>query len=351
MLTRKIISGLLTGTLCISLLAGCSGSTSSGDSSATESNSTAESGTATNSADTSADAAYNISFIVKLTDGHFSKVMAGANAYANEHDNVNVEIQSPSSATAYDEQVNMIETMLNSGAYDAMVLSPLQSESAAGLVANTQIPIIACDTDFTSDKKLAFVGTGNKDAAKSGGLATVQAAIDSGVEKPTAVILTGVQGDETHDARLEGYREGIEEAGGEVLEVQYCDALADKAASAMEAVMQKYPDGVDVVCSTNDDMVMAALKVKTDSNNPAYADCIMCGFDGNQVAIEAIQEGRLTMDVAQLGYDMGYKAMEAAVAALEGQSVDSFIDSGAEVVSSENVEDYISSMKEIGVWE
>ena len=36
--------------------------------------------------------AYNISVIVKLTDGHFNKVMAGAKAYADEHDNVKVDI-------------------------------------------------------------------------------------------------------------------------------------------------------------------------------------------------------------------------------------------------------------------
>ena len=32
------------------------------------------------------------------------KVMAGAQAYADEHDNVSVEILSPTSATAYEEQ-------------------------------------------------------------------------------------------------------------------------------------------------------------------------------------------------------------------------------------------------------
>ena len=40
------------------------------------------------------------------------------------------------------------------------------------------------------------------------------------------------------------------------------------------------------------------------------------------------------MDIAQLGYDMGYKAVEAAVKALEGEQVDSFIDSGSKVVDS-----------------
>lgn len=44
----------------------------------------------------------------------------------------------------------------------------------------------------------------------------------------------------------------------------------------------------------------------------------MCGFDGNTSAISAIKDGTLGMDIAQLGYDMGYKAVEAAVKALEG---------------------------------
>lgn len=331
---KRVFAGVLAGAMCLGALAGCGGSDSSNGS-----------GEASGS-----DASYKVSFIVKLTDGHFSKVMAGAKAYAEEHPNVTVDIQSPTSATAYDEQINMIETALGND-YDALVISPLQSDSVANLVSNTDDVIIACDTDFTSDKKVAFVGTGNEDAAKSGGEAAVKEAIERGAKKPTAVILTGVQGDETHDARLEGYKKGIEAAGGEVLEVQYCDALADKAANAMEAIIQKYPDGVDVVCSTNDDMVMAATKSIQDAGSKAYDNTVLCGFDGNQAAIEAVKDGSLAMDVAQSGYDMGYKSVEAAVNALNGEKVDSFIDSGSQIVSADNVDDYISSMKDIGVWE
>lgn len=65
------------------------------------------------------------------------------------------------------------------------MLAPLQSDSASTLVANTDKVVIALDTDFTSDKKLAFVGTGNKDAAKSGGVAAVEAAKAKGIDKPT----------------------------------------------------------------------------------------------------------------------------------------------------------------------
>jgi ribose transport system substrate-binding protein len=211
--------------------------------------------------------------------------------------------------------------------------------------------VIALDTDFTSDKKLAFVGTGNKDAAKSGGVAAVEAAKAKGIDKPTVLVVTGVQGDETHEARLAGYKEGVEEAGGEVVEVQYCDGLAEKAATAMESVMQMYPDGIDIVLSSNDDMAMSVVKIIKDSGNAKYADTIVCGFDGNTSAISAIKDGTLGMDIAQLGYDMGYKAVEAAVKALEGEQVDSFIDSGSKVVDSTNCDEYIDDMKAKGLWE
>lgn len=333
---KKLLAMTLASAMLASALAGCGGSSASTD----NGGSSADSGDA-----------YNISVIVKLTDGHFNKVMAGAKAYADEHDNVNVDIQSPTSATSYDEQVNMIETSLGNPGIDALVLAPLQSDSASTLVANTDKVVIALDTDFTSDKKLAFVGTGNKDAAKSGGTAAVEAAKANGVDKPTVLIVTGVQGDETHEARLAGYKEGVEEAGGEVVEVQYCDGLAEKAATAMESVMQMYPDGIDIVLSSNDDIAMSVVKIIKDSGNAKYADTIVCGFDGNTSAISAIKDGALGMDVAQLGYDMGYKAVEAAVKALEGEKIDSFIDSGAKIVDSANCDEYIDDMKSKGLWE
>ncbi len=328
----------LASALCAAMLTGCGGGSTSTDNSGGDSAS-------------SDGSKYNISVIVKLTDGHFNKVIAGAKAYAAEHDNVSVEIQSPTSATSYDEQVNMIETSIGNPGIDAIVLAPLQSDTAATLVSTSEKPVIAVDTDFTSDKKSSFVGTGNESAAKEGGKAAVEEAKKRGADKPTVLILTGTQGDETHEARLAGYKEGAEEAGGEVVEIQYCDAAAEKAATAMEAVMQKYTGGIDVVLSSNDDMAMSALKIIKDSGNAAYANTVVCGFDGNQSAIEAVQSGSLGMDIAQLGYDMGYKAVEAAVAVLEGNTVDEYIDSGAKVVDSSNADDYIADMKSKGLWE
>ena len=151
---KKVLAMTLVGTLCTAMLAGCGGQASAN-------------GKAGGDAAATGDA-YNVTVIVKHTDGHFNKVIAGAMAYGKEHDNVNVEIQSPTSATSYDEQVNMIETALGNPGIDAVVIAPQQSTSTATLVASADKPVLALDTDFTSDKKACFVGTGNEDAALNG---------------------------------------------------------------------------------------------------------------------------------------------------------------------------------------
>ena len=54
----------------------------------------------------------------------------------------------------------MIETTLSANDCDAMVVAPLQAETVATQIANTDLPIVAIDTAIDSDKVLSFVGIG-----------------------------------------------------------------------------------------------------------------------------------------------------------------------------------------------
>ena len=77
------------------------------------------------------------------------------------------------------------------------------------------------------------------------------------------------------------FREGIDGAGGTFLadEVQYADAVADKATVCMEGIMQSHPEGLAIIACHNDDCAIAAARAA--ANNPAYAKTIFIGFDGN----------------------------------------------------------------------
>lgn len=326
---KRLLAMLLAGAMCASLAA-CGGNTD----------------TTGDTTDESSGEGYSIDVILKTTASEYwGYVQAGAEAYMTDNPDVKVEVKGASSETAYDEQQNMIETDLSSGAYDAFVIAPLQADLVKTLIAGQEAPIIAVDTDIDAPEVLSFVGTGNEEAAAMGGEAAVEAAKEAGWTEIKAIAISGVQGDGTATARLTGYQKGIEEAGGTFLadEIQYADAVADKAANSMEAIMQNHPEGIAIIVCNNDDMAMAAARAA--KSNEAYANTIFVGFDGIQSACTAILNGEETMSVAQEAYDMGYMAVDAAVKAINGEELEEFIDSGCSVVTAENAQERLDTLK------
>lgn len=327
---KNLLAALLAGSLALSLTACSSDTAPEGDPQAGGEGSDP----------------FQVSMILKTNSSEFWRlIQAGAEAYEKEHpDLVKLSIKGPPSETSYEEQLNMIQTDLGTAEFDGYLIAPLQSDAVANQIANTDKPVMAFDTRIESDKCLSFIGTGNKEAAKQGAKAAVEAAKAAGWEKIQCIEIAGVQGDATNTARMDGYREGINEAGGEFLdnEVQYANATADLAVTAMEGIMGKFPDGVAIICSNNDDMAIAAAS--TAKKNPAYANTIFLGFDGQLSACEAIANGELTMSAAQNNYDIGYKAVEEMVRVLQGGKPKDFVDTGTEIVTKDNANERIERM-------
>lgn len=153
---KRVLAMLLAGAMALSMTACGGGNSASTDDSSNDGGASASGGS------------YKVSVILKtLAAEYWQYVKSGAEDYASEHsDKVTVEVKGPSSETAFDEMQNMIETDLSSGTYDGIVISPLQSDTAAQLVSGTKLPIVAIDTNFTAPEVKSFVGTGNEAAAR-----------------------------------------------------------------------------------------------------------------------------------------------------------------------------------------
>lgn len=352
---KRILPLVLAGLMCLFLAACSGGGDDAADTTKTEAKTTEapsaetdapEDESADNGTSSDSDKELNVNVILKTTASEYwGYVVAGAESYQEEHPEVKVTVQGASSETAYDEQLNIIETNLGSNSYDGFVIAPLQAEMVMSKVSGVELPIIAVDTDIDAPEVLSFVGTGNEAAATEGGKAAVELAETEGWEEIKAIAISGVQGDSTATARLTGYKEGIESAGGEFLEdeTQYADAVADKAFSSMEAVMQNHPEGIAIIVCNNDDMAMAAARAAAD--NEAYEKTIFVGFDGIQSACNAILDGEETLSVAQNAFEMGYKAVEACVKAINGEAVEEFIDSGNSIITADNAQEQLDTLK------
>lgn len=287
----------------------------------------------------------NVKVVLKTLASEYWQYVATGCKAAGRDLGINIEVLGATSETAYEEQIQILETTLNAADTDAIVVAPLQAESVANQIANTEIPVVAIDTQVESDKVLSFVGFDNEEMAEIGGKAAAEAAKAAGWSEITAIGIAGVQGDSTSEARMKGYQQGIEQAGGTFLmdELQYANGTADQAVACMEAIAQNHPEGISIIFANNDDMAIAAKRVVAD--NPAYANTIFCGCGGNTAAMEAILNGEETMTVAVDGYDVGYRGVEAAVQALEGKTPEKFIASPATIVTEENAAEHMAAVQ------
>lgn len=135
---------------------------------------------------------------------HWQLIMAGCQKFESEHPDVAINITGPANETSYDDQQNMIETTLNNGEVDAIIIAPLQSETAATLIAGETRPVFALDTNIDAPEIVSFIGTGNEAAAKLGASEAVKAAKAAGWETIECIEIAGVKGDATNTARMNG---------------------------------------------------------------------------------------------------------------------------------------------------
>lgn len=329
---KRWMAAALVGAMALTLTA-CGGDSS-------------DSSTASSTSESGSDDVKKISVIMKTSSAEYWQyIKAGAEAYDAEHDDVEVSIKGPTSETAFEEQMSMVETDINTADFDAYVIAPLQPDTVKTMIAGETRPVVALDSNIEGAPEVkTFVGTGNEAAAKQGMIEAVAAAKEAGWTDIKAIEICGVQGEPTNEARKAGYMAGIEENGGDFLEeeTQYADATADRAVNCMEAIMQKFPEGIAIICANNDDMAIAAAR--TAAGNPAYENTIFLGFDGVKSACESILKGELTMAAAQDPYNMAYQAVDAAVQLIDGAELPAFIDSGSSVVTADNAQERLDTL-------
>ena len=309
---KRILAMLMASAMAVSMAA-CSSNTQQGTEPADQAESTGNAGDV------------SISVILKAQNSEYwNAVTAGAEQAAADL-GCKVSVQGPSSESAYDEQINMIETVLNSNEYDAMVLAPLQPDSAKTAVSNASIPVLAVDTTFPADNLVSYIGVSNEDAAKAGGEYIAEQLGGSG----NVVILAGVQADTTSEDRIKGWTEGLEAGGCTVLDMQYT--------SAMEGLMQQYPDQIDAVVCHSDDVAMGA------ANAVQGTDILVCGFGGISGA-EPVKDGTLTATVDIGPYEMGYNCVARALDAAQGKEIDTFYPTEPQIIDASNVDAFLEEL-------
>lgn len=282
----------------------------------------------------------NVAVVLKtLSSPYWKYVEAGAKA-AGKDLGVDVTVVGPAAESQIMEQVNMIEDSLNQG-IGALVVSPSQPDTvvpALEQAKQSDVPVLLIDTDAAFSDKASFIGTDNLTAGKEGGKL-----LASMLKKGDKVaLIAGALGNTAMDQRIKGAKEALEEAGMVIAAEQPADSDKTKANTVMENILQKNAD-IKGVFSANDDMAIGALRA-TESKG---LNIPIIGTDGTVEAIQSIIDGKLAGTIAQNPYEMGYQGVENAVKTIEGEKIDTRIDSGIDVITEENAQEKLDFLEGI----
>ena len=221
-------------------------------------------------------------------------------------------------------QSNQVEDLITQGV-DLIIINPVDSTAIASSVEKANeanIPVICVDRGTDSGEIVSFIASNNVEGGKLAG----EYILEKVGENAEVVQLEGIPGASSTRERGEGFKEATD---GKINLVASQTANFDRAEglTVMENLLQAHPDVKAVFCQ-NDEMALGASEaIKTSGK-----DIVVVGFDGNDDAISAVEDGSISATVAQKPKEMGKLAIETAIKYLKGETVDEQVDSPLELV-------------------
>jgi len=167
-------------------------------------------------------------------------------------------------------------------------------------------------------------------------------------EKGKVYVSNVKPGISTTDQREQGFKEGMKAFPNiEVLETQFNDDDANKAAAQFQAVLGRAPDLAGVFGANLFSASGAGNGVKQAGKTGVVK---IAAFDAPESIVKDLKDGAFEMTIAQHPAEIGYFGFMAAYAKVTGNPVPTLIGTGFSVMTAKNIDDpnvakYIYSSK------
>ena len=241
------------------------------------------------------------------------------------------------SQTAVATQVNQIEDLINQGV-DGLVINPMDSNACIQVLEKAHeagIPVVLVDQGIEAgheDLYITFISTDNLAGGKSAGERMAQELEG----KDNVIIVRGANGSQAGDDRADGFKQGIEGTGLELINEQPGDWVVDKAMQVTENMIQANPDIQGIFCCS-DNMLPGILQALQNNDLDGVK---IISFDGSEAGIQMIKDGSVLGTVAQFPDKIGTWGVEYLMKGIAGETegIDSFIDAGTNIIDASNAE-------------
>ncbi|CAH0338585.1 MULTISPECIES: ABC transporter substrate-binding protein [unclassified Rhizobium] len=279
-----------------------------------------------------------IPIIVKdTTSFYWQIVLAGARA-AGKDLGVTVPELGAQSESDINGQISILENAV-AGKPAAVVISPTEFKALGKPIdeAAKSVPIIGIDSSADSKAFTSFLTTDNVQGGRiaADGLAAAIKEV-TGKEEGEIAVITSLPGVGSLDQRHDGFMEQIKAKypGLTVVADKYADGQATTGLNMMTDLITANPNLVGVFASN---LIMAQGVGQAIAENKLGDKIKVIGFDSDEKTVGFLKEGVLAGLVVQDPYRMGYDGVKTALAVSKGEKVETFVDTGANLVTKANM--------------
>ena len=273
-----------------------------------------------------------IGYITKFPAPYFQTMEDAAKAWAKDHPNVEIVYGQATSATDIEGQIALIEKMVAQGV-QGIAITPVDPSLATTLdkAVAAGVKVVLMDNNIPGWANVTSLATTNNlEAGKLAGgyLKTVLKDGDK------LGILEGVPGVPSLDDRVNGMLEGLKGVNVEIVGKGATACTEEKGINVAQDILTANPQLKAIYSACGPPAAGAAQAIK---NAKLDHHIILVGFDFCCGEPEAIAAGDEDASVAQYPAKMSEYGVDALVKAINGEKVESLIDSGAALVTKDNI--------------
>jgi ribose transport system substrate-binding protein len=296
-------------------------------------------GSGTSGGDASAPRTLRFAVIPKALDiPVFNYARIGAERAAAELGNVTIEWRAPDSADQL-RQKEILESFITQRV-DGIAISTLNADFLTETInraVDAGIPVVTWDSDAPKSRRQAFYGVDDYESGRIMGREAIRLLDGSG----TIAIITSV-GATNLQRRLEGVRGALKDAP-DIRIVETFDIREDpvRCAEIIATGTRRYPDlGAWVSVGGWPVFTRNALQAV----DPAKTKVI--SFDTVESALDLLREGKVQVLLGQKYFGWGSESVRLLHDIINGRPpADPIIDSGVDIVTRDNVEQYAEQWK------
>jgi len=241
-------------------------------------------------------------------------------------------------------QVQIIQDLISQGV-DGLAISVSDAGAVTKVIqqaVDAGMPVITFDADAPDSVRQAYVGTNNREFGRQLGELLKQVRPEGG----TYAMISGGPAADNLNERVEGVRESLEGSGWTEVSgsPQFCNDDMALAVQQMADLLTANPDLDAIVPVGGWPMfVPGAYRAFVDANRERFdsGELTLVVADTLPVQLEALRDGYVHGLVGQRPFEMGELAMDILLALKEGQEVEEITYSGLDVVTRENVDQFL----------